>query len=1076
MNAILAPINLAKSFTFNTDPASQNSDCYPTTNITANAGSQGSFVTGYNKLVWKYNGACTMSANASSAIIYTGGSFFAGLSNNCVANAFTIANTNSVVNPRVVFKWGSLISSCSGGNGTPVTINLVNSPTVSVGMNVQIGVGVSASLANGPNSDGSWTIASGSGSAWVLANSSTVVNPTVTGTGGPDVQSELCYSNSSVAISIISSGTISGFGNLVICTLANEPLNDAGKLVDPLYIAQLQALNVRWLRMMDISGVQGNYESDFTTARIKSSFISWPATITNPNYWVGTLHNAGSDAYTCSAPSLTSTGAYKHGETVSGNWDATNSTGYPTININGRGAKQIIPTGVGSFQLLMPNAAASGNQSMAYTFTATWLNGGTPYVFTYLTQTVATVTGAANNGSGKVRLTVNSSAGYVTGLLYTVAGVVGTTEANNLVNGSPGQQAVTVIDSTHIDLNINFVNTYVSGGTVTPRFGDDTVLTGSPLAANNLIANISQQLNDDPVINGHITFRGTSVYPLTPQMGALTISYSGAVTSTPVAVPIGTFTNAGKATLVYNYILDAFVYVGSAPASSVPIEYMIELCNAVGANLYYNFSFQATGALVTAFTAYARDNLRADLCFGGEVANEVWNFGAAPWGKGLAYGYALGLGIATHYDNGASYSYTAMRTKQFGALMIAAWTTTRSRSQLYVLSMSAEWDQGNYDTYCLGGAFLDATTLTSGVAVYGTYGGIDGVAGSSNPGISYNAYPDRLGDYTDGFGLAPYWGSDFLSGDTGGAGFTTTTLGGTVAQNAPLLAAAIKWSVGNFTGGSGAYDDLYNQFYAPLSLGGPTGGLNLLRTYRNQVFPQCETILRKYDPSRIASQGRPIAVIHYEAGPQFGLGNINNGTNSPTIDIPAVGNRIANNIAGASAWDISAYVASTTVAISSGTYSTSTGVITLTMASSVSATAVANAGAILGLTGTGANLASLNGGWKSISPTTGTTVTLQGPAGKGTITITGGTLYLNAVEMATYLCGMVYNFKFSTQFYQLYKNYLADVTKVHSGREACGSQYGYAQGQWGLFPGNWTLGLSTAYSSAQATADFNTGL
>lgn len=70
------------------------------------------------------------------------------------------------------------------------------------------------------------------------------------------------------------------------------------------------------------------------------------------------------------------------------------------------------------------------------------------------------VTGAANNGSGLVRLAVTSTSGWATGDIKTVASVGGTTEAN-------GTWTVTVIDGTHIDLQgSTYANAYTSGGYV----------------------------------------------------------------------------------------------------------------------------------------------------------------------------------------------------------------------------------------------------------------------------------------------------------------------------------------------------------------------------------------------------------------------------------------------------------------------------------------------------------------------------------------------------------------------------------------------------------------------------------
>lgn len=72
----------------------------------------------------------------------------------------------------------------------------------------------------------------------------------------------------------------------------------------------------------------------------------------------------------------------------------------------------------------------------------------------------ATISGAADNGGGLIRLTVSSTSGWTTGDYKTISGVAGTTEAN-------GTWPITVVDGTHIDLQgSTFTNAYVSGGVV----------------------------------------------------------------------------------------------------------------------------------------------------------------------------------------------------------------------------------------------------------------------------------------------------------------------------------------------------------------------------------------------------------------------------------------------------------------------------------------------------------------------------------------------------------------------------------------------------------------------------------
>lgn len=76
----------------------------------------------------------------------------------------------------------------------------------------------------------------------------------------------------------------------------------------------------------------------------------------------------------------------------------------------------------------------------------------------------ATITGAADNGGGKVRVTCAAgglSANLTTHGTVNISGVVGTTEANGT------NLAATYVSPTTFDLlNVSFSNSYVSGGTV----------------------------------------------------------------------------------------------------------------------------------------------------------------------------------------------------------------------------------------------------------------------------------------------------------------------------------------------------------------------------------------------------------------------------------------------------------------------------------------------------------------------------------------------------------------------------------------------------------------------------------
>jgi hypothetical protein len=75
--------------------------------------------------------------------------------------------------------------------------------------------------------------------------------------------------------------------------------------------------------------------------------------------------------------------------------------------------------------------------------------------------------------------------------------------------------------------------------------------------------------------------------------------------------------------------------------------------------------------------------------------------------------------------------------------------------------------------------------------------------------------------------------------------------------------------------------------------------------------------------------------------------------------------------------------------ISSGTYNTSTGAVSLTLSANAPFTSPETI-TLSGLTGTG-SFASLDGAWTTTS-VSGTTVNFTGPTGLGTVTITGGAL------------------------------------------------------------------------------------
>ncbi len=86
------------------------------------------------------------------------------------------------------------------------------------------------------------------------------------------------------------------------------------------------------------------------------------------------------------------------------------------------------------------------------------------------------ISGAADNGSGLIRITTGTATNWNTGDIVNILGVLGTTEAT-------GNWVVTVIDTTHADLQSStFTHTYTSGGSA---FRGETVTLQGPIALDS---------------------------------------------------------------------------------------------------------------------------------------------------------------------------------------------------------------------------------------------------------------------------------------------------------------------------------------------------------------------------------------------------------------------------------------------------------------------------------------------------------------------------------------------------------------------------------------------------------------
>lgn len=194
-------------------------------------------------------------------------------------------------------------------------------------------------------------------------------------------------------------------------------------------------------------------------------------------------------------------------------------------------------------------------------------------------------------------------------------------------------------------------------------------------------------------------------------------------------------------------------------------------------------------------------------------------------------------------------------------------------------------------------------------------------------------------------------------------------------------------------GGVGIYEDIPGASGGPASvLGSIVGRASALTGSKAlagfSVFNQAHAMIQSpQSPVPLAPSGGQVNFFRFGSGAQIAVAC------DPTL-ADLVGDPTNTQVS----WDfvnqlLVPYIG--TLTISSGTYVTGTGVVTLTMSAPIGF-APGDSIVVSGLTGTGTNLAQLNGTFTALAGTTGSTVVYNAGAGLGSITITGGSLTLGS--------------------------------------------------------------------------------
>ncbi|ABQ33250.1 hypothetical protein [Bradyrhizobium sp. BTAi1] len=914
INAIAGYANLAKHFVFNSDPGNQDANGYPIKTPATNMGANPSMPEGYfGDFVWKFRGRGSMQFSPG-ALIRSGGQNIVGVSGNTGETNYNTTILDKT-NPRVVLTFGANILNMSpspvdnGAGGRRVRLTFKPgfansaSPVIKVqalaGRGQASAAGIWKSVRVDPNTvDLVANALTGEPAAWNP-------NDPYRGPGG-----EAIWQATNIAVYILAQGTFSGFSNLVFCKAENETLVDSGALVDPLLIEQMRHLRPSWLRFMDLTGVQASYESEFARrVPAASLFYPGPGGRFVPDYWVGSIKRGPEDAYTCVSRSGPSAGPYRDNEVVQGVLDLPNKGINPTLNVDGRGAKYIYGFGAQCRILRLSGTIPAPGSKFEFRFSAPWLNGGKPYDASYVVGSRRRYQDSSFAGIKANLMDLFAADPILTGKVavwnsgdlsfFPITPHMGALSIDYLSGPAgtfcrigrldpyafaAGQNRIRMRFAGNVSnaeiLSLTFNRADLPGGSYTLSY---ETRIGTDKSLQVLCASLNQAINNDTVLKQ----AGISAFPFGLPPNTLDIQQADTWAGEGLSLSLrstgavsATFGEGGATgTFIYSYLLDGWIWRPGGMLQSIPFEYMVELCNATGAGCWVNWPINTNAQFITDVTNYFRDNLKPNVNFGTEVGNEMWNFGQSPWGRAMAKGFCLGFASGSNNPN---YSITALRTKQYGDLTIAAWTAKRPRAQLYLFNQSATWDLGNTNMFQFKGGSLDAAANR----IYAAHGGLGG-----GPAPSYNAAPNRPIDICDAIGVAPYWGSPWIAGDV-------NYIKGAAFENAPLLQAAKDHAAGNV---DAAYTALSAQIYGAVKRSSPGAGGITFEHYKTKVYPQLEQIAASFD----AGRSRKMAVIHYEGGPQFGVGNINNGTNDPVTDVPGLTARIKSL-----GWNVSAYTVS----------------------------------------------------------------------------------------------------------------------------------------------------------------------
>ena len=476
-----------------------------------------------------------------------------------------------------------------------------------------------------------------------------------------------------------------------------------------------------------------------------------------------------------------------------------------------------------------------------------------------------TVTSAANNGAGLVRLTVADTSTLTTGQVICYTGY-------NATGGvGYGLWTITVVSGTQLDLT----SSYPAGNASV-----FATYSGNPGFLTAMTMQIGAR-TPKPLI-------GPGAFP----MGANSINVIA----------------AGIGTCMYDGQLDAVTCSPGGLYTGLSPELSVSLANQSNTDLWLNFSSNIDDASVASIAQMVSANLNPSLNVYLEYSNEPWNL--AFYQSFLFSKKAEAVGATTtptQLSTTGVFSWQGLRSAQIFRTFASNWSGTATRVKgAFNVQFAPGVTGGQVLTSGFNGGSLDPTSK-SRLCSYlgGTF------SGTCSGAVNYSASPNRPIDVTRIVSYAPYAGSRWSDGEYGRNTVSNATNNGSglirlTLNDAALLTTGLSMTVQGVRGTTEANGtwtltkinsttvDLQGSTFVNAYTGGGVMGnsnypFNLAVTYQsspatalsalstlmvtgpvngysgNTAYGEWETALATYDAGRPSGYG-PLQVVCYEGG------------------------------------------------------------------------------------------------------------------------------------------------------------------------------------------------------------------